>query len=498
MNRRLILAIALAFLVMMLWARLVEKFYPIERQGVSKRTPKPSTALISSKISSKEEPESLVATTSRNCELVFSLPSACLKRIKFLDFNQHVFNLGYGFCLGERDLDFTQETLTSKEAVFVHQDEKKRITKHFDFSNPNFIINLNIEIENLSDQPLSYPSGLILGEISLDSKGLDSRFKEVFIKQTNSILRLSPSRESKIQYSGEFFGFRDRYFCAIIIPITFPENLMISRLNRTKSQLALTRPLINLPPSQIGHLKYRIYVGPQKAGLLQSFDEGAKEIIYYGFFDPIAKLLMNILRFFYRLVHNWGLAIIILSSFIYILLFPLSLKQMRSMKEMQILQPKIEELRRVYKDNPQRLNKEVLELYRRHKINPLGGCFPILLQIPVFFSLYQALIRSIELKGATFLWIKDLSRPDQLVASPEINILPILMAITMFLQQRFTMMPTASSSEQQRLMSFLFPIIFGAIFYRMPSGLVLYWFINTLLMFVYQTRMRLANEPIKH
>ncbi len=498
MNRRFILAIVLAFLVMMFWARLVEKFYPIERQEVSEKTPPPPPVLISPKISSKEKPESLIATMSRNYELVFSLPSACLKRIKFLDFNQQVFDLGHGFCLGEREMDFTQEKLTSEEAIFVHQDEKKRITKHFDFSNPNFIINLNIEIKNLSDQPLSYPSGLILGEVSLNSKGLDSRFKEVFIKQPDSILRLSPAKESKIQHSGEFFGFRDRYFCAIIIPITFPENLMISRLSRTKSQLALIRATINLQPNQVGHLEYRIYVGPQKAGLLHSFDDRAKEIIYYGFFDPIAKLLMNILRFFYRLVHNWGLAIIILSIFIYIILFPLSLKQMRSVKEMQILQPKIEELRRVYKDNPQRLNKEVLELYRRHKINPLGGCFPILLQIPVFFSLYQALIRSIELKGANFLWIKDLSLPDQLVTSPEINILPILMAITMFLQQRFSMMPTTSSSEQQKLMSFVFPIIFGAIFYRMPSGLVLYWFINTLLMFVYQTRMRLTNEPIKY
>lgn len=497
MNKRLILAIGLSFLIMMFWARLVEKFYPIEKQRVTKKIPVSSSSLTTlPKV--EQEPESLVAATSYGREFVFSLPSACLKQVKFTDFNEYAFDLFQGFCLSQADAAFTLEKLTSKQAVFVHQDENKRITKHFDYSDPNFIINLDIKIENLSEQQLPYPSDLILGEISLSSKGLDGRFKEVFIKQPDRILRLPPAKEDKIQHGGNFFGFRDRYFCAIIIPITFPESLMINRLNRTKSQLILTRPTVNLQPNQAGHLKYRIYLGPLKSGLLKSFEDGAEQIIYYGFFDPIAKLLMNILRFFYRLVHNWGLAIIILSIFIYVILMPLSLKQMRSVKEMQVLQPKIEELRRAHKDNPQRLNKEILELYRGHKINPLGGCFPMVCQIPVFFSLYQALIRSIELKGANFLWIKDLSQPDQLVASPEINILPVLMAITMFLQQKFSMMPSASSSEQQKLMSFLFPIIFGAIFYRMPSGLVLYWFINTLLMFIYQTRTKLANEPIKH
>jgi YidC/Oxa1 family membrane protein insertase len=121
------------------------------------------------------------------------------------------------------------------------------------------------------------------------------------------------------------------------------------------------------------------------------------------------------------------------------------------------------------------------------------------LQIPIFFSLYQALIRSIELKGANFLWIKDLSQPDRLVTSPEINILPILMAITMFLQQKFTMVSAAGpAGEQQKMMTFLFPVLFGFIFYSMPSGLVLYWFVNSLLMFLYQIKIKLAYEPKKH
>jgi YidC/Oxa1 family membrane protein insertase len=201
-------------------------------------------------------------------------------------------------------------------------------------------------------------------------------------------------------------------------------------------------------------------------------------------------------------VHNWGGAIILLSFIIYLILYPLTLKQMRSMKQMQALQPRIEELRKTYKDNPQKLNKETMELYRQHRVNPLGGCLPLVLQMPVFFALYQALIRSIALKEASFLWIKDLSEPDRLFLLPvnlpaignEINILPVLMTIGMFIQQRISMSTASSgSAEQQRLMMIIFPLMFGFIFYHMPAGLVLYWFVNSSLMLIYQFRISRAK-----
>ncbi len=505
MNKRVILAIGLSFLIMIIWSRLTQKFYPIEKQEVTEKISQsvsPPVLLKEERLASPPvllKEEALLKTISHGRELSFHPSSASLKKIVFprpedSRPEDYTFILEQGFALPEQDLVFTQKEFNSERAIFVYQDNKKRITKCFNYSDPNFIITLDIKIENLSEQSIPYPSSLILGIINLNSRGLDSRFKEIFLKQPDKILRLSPGKATKVQYSGEFFGFRNRYFCAILIPISFPEMLQITRINRTASQLSLSRPMINLLSHQDGRLQYKIYLGPQQAGLLKSFQNGAEEVIYYGFFDPISKLLLNILRFFSRLVHNWGWAIVILSIFIFFMLFPLSLKQMRSVKEMQHLQPKIAELRRLYKDNPQRLNKETMELYRKHKINPLGGCFPMILQIPIFFSLYQALMRSIELKGANFLWIKDLSQPDRLITSPEINILPILMAITMFLQQKSSMVPAAGSSgEQQRLMSFLFPILFGFIFYRMPSGLVLYWFVNSSLMFVYQTKIKVAK-----
>jgi YidC/Oxa1 family membrane protein insertase len=175
---------------------------------------------------------------------------------------------------------------------------------------------------------------------------------------------------------------------------------------------------------------------------------------------------------------------------------------MRSMKEMQLLQPKVEELRKAYKDNPQKMNKEIMELYREHKVNPLGGCLPLLLQMPIFFALYNELMRSIVLKGATFLWIKDLSEPDRLLSLPkglpviggELNILPIIMAIGMFLQQKISLANTSGeAAEQQKIMLIVMPVMFGLIFYRMPSGLVLYWFVNSALMLIFQLRMNKAR-----
>jgi len=207
------------------------------------------------------------------------------------------------------------------------------------------------------------------------------------------------------------------------------------------------------------------------------------------------------LNFLYSVFRNYGVAIILLAILISLLMYPLTMKSFKSMKEMQVLQPKIEKLRKDLKDNPQKLNKEIMELYKKHKVNPFGGCLPMVLQMPVFIALYQAFSRAIELKGAGFLWIKDLSLSDKAFviqtgpgSSIPINVLPILMGITMFFQQKASTMSVHANKDdqmqqQQKMMTFMMPVLFGFIFYNMPSGLVLYWFINTLLMFFQQIRI---------
>jgi YidC/Oxa1 family membrane protein insertase len=191
-------------------------------------------------------------------------------------------------------------------------------------------------------------------------------------------------------------------------------------------------------------------------------------------------------------------SIILLAVFLNILLFPLTMKSFKSMQKMQALHPQMEKLKAQNKNNPQKLNKEMMELYKKYKINPFGGCLPLLLQMPIFFALYQALIKSIELRGASFLWVRDLSMPDAVkipVALPllgsSINILPILMIIATVIQQKLSTKSMGSAvteeqKQQQRMMMFMMPVMFGFIFYSMPSGLVLYWLVNTVLTVIEQ------------
>ena len=168
------------------------------------------------------------------------------------------------------------------------------------------------------------------------------------------------------------------------------------------------------------------------------------------------------------------------------------------MQQMKKLQPHMQKLKELHKDNPQKLNKEMMELYKKYNVNPLGGCLPLILQMPIFIALYQGLVRSIELKSASFLWIKDLSRPDAVplpftlpVLGASINILPLFMVGMMVVQQKISQGATAASmtddqASQQKMMMVMFPLLFGFLFYKMPSGLVLYWLTNTILMTVEQ------------
>jgi YidC/Oxa1 family membrane protein insertase len=282
--------------------------------------------------------------------------------------------------------------------------------------------------------------------LDLSAKNVQSRYQGIFLGGKEKTLHLAAGKEFSSQ-DVRFMGLRDQYFCLIVEPIVGESNAYVKKINPQESEIGLFAKEISLKPgAQIGQL-YRIYLGPQDLRTINNIKPEWTSIIYYGTFDFIAQLLLQLLGFFYSLAHNWGWAIIILSLSVYFLLFPLTLKQMRSMKEMQILQPKIEALRKEHKDNPQKLNKEIMQLYKEHKVNPLGGCLPLLLQMPIFFALYQALIRSVALRGAKFLWIKDLSSPDQLftlkhaipLLGNQINILPVLMAIGMFVQQKISM-----------------------------------------------------------
>jgi YidC/Oxa1 family membrane protein insertase len=243
-----------------------------------------------------------------------------------------------------------------------------------------------------------------------------------------------------------------------------------------------------------------VFAGPKEIPVLESTGHSLRRAVDLGWFTFVAQPLLQALTWSHRLTGNYGIDIILLTVLIKILFIPLTQKSLQSMREMQKLQPQMAKLREQLKDKPDEMNKEIMELYRRHKVNPLGGCLPMVLQIPVFVGLYNALLNAVELRHAPFAgWINDLSAPDRLgamalpfVEPPGVPVLTILMGATMFIQQWMT--PMAGGDPTQQRVMLIMPVMFTFMFISFPAGLTLYWLVNNILTIAQQYAM---NRPGK-
>jgi len=505
MEKRLILAIAISMLVLFAWSAILPKPVPGKTVVAPTQTATEPVSLGQESktidFSQKEQtPLAEFKYSNKNLDLNFIEPIATLNDAIFKDYQSHKFLLKTGLLLGGNDFVFHREVAQPGKVSFSYQDKDKKIIKEFIFSKNVYCIDLNIIILNLSNLPLTYNFPLNIGKLDFSGDQNEARFRDVMFATKEKNLFLN-ARKDVTQGNIKFVGIRDKYF-AFIVQSENESTASVKKINAQESQVELYPKDVVIAPGNQYLAKFHIYLGPQDLKQINAVRPEWASIVNYGTFDFIGQIVLQLLEFFHRLVRNWGLAIILLSLGIYLLLYPFTLKQMRSMKEMQALQPRVEELRRSHKDNPQKLNKEILELYREHKVNPIGGCLPLILQMPVFFALYQVMIRCVALKGAKFLWIKDLSEPDKLFLLPvnlpvlgnEFNLLPLLMTGLMFIQQKASLVSSGSASEeQQKIMMIVMPIMFGVIFYRMPSGLVLYWFVNSLLMLIYQLKIKSAK-----
>ena len=271
-------------------------------------------------------------------------------------------------------------------------------------------------------------------------------------------------------------GFETKYFIAAMIPQT-PSLTTLSLTKDAQNNVSVTlkSPKTLIPPGQTGSNSYSLYLGPKDHSLLSASNAGLENAIDFGdWLKWLAMPLLISLKFIHNnFIHNYGIAIILLTLIIKIIFWPLGNKSYRSMKEMQKLQPKIAEMREKYKDDKARISQEMMALYKSHKVNPLGGCLPMVIQIPVFFGLYKTLLFAIELRHSPLIWwIQDLSAKDPYY------ITPIIMGATMFVQQKMT--PPAGDPMQAKIMLFM-PIIFTVMFLNFPSGLVIYWLFNNVI-----------------
>jgi len=291
---------------------------------------------------------------------------------------------------------------------------------------------------------------------------------------------LQQEKVDKLGEDGKSFGkdavwtaFEEKYFASVLVPeaSSFERIRLVQRDAYVENQVI--SPDYTLQPGDSVEYAYTVFAGPKRVDLLESLDHRLDELVDFGWFAVISHPLLIALKFFYRFLGNYGFAIILLTVLIKILFWPLTQKSYTSMKAMQKLQPKMQQLREKYKNDRERLNRELMELYKTHRVNPLGGCLPMIIQIPVFIALYNVLLRSIELRHAPFMfWITDLSIKDPYY------ITPLIMGASMFVQQR--MMPSQMDPNQQRIMM-LMPLIFMFMFLNFPSGLVVYWLVNNLL-----------------
>ncbi len=287
----------------------------------------------------------------------------------------------------------------------------------------------------------------------------------VYLKLQDGTMSLTVDEDlNKVEsFTGiKFVSSFDRYYATVIY--NFKRSLQVSLM-----------PDANSNPQAFIHavnsIDFSGYMGPKNFNDLKALNPELTDVIEYGWFTFIAKPMFTFLQFIQSYVGNWGWTIVILTIIIKLILYPLSYKGMVSMNKLKELAPKMKEIQAKYKDDKQRQSAAMMELYKKHGANPMGGCLPLILQIPVFFAIYRVLLNSIELKGAEWiLWVHDLAEMDPYF------VLPILMGASMFIQQKIT--PNTMQDEMQKKIFQMLPIIFTFFFLWFPAGLTLYWFVN--------------------
>nr|MBA2586593.1 YidC/Oxa1 family insertase periplasmic-domain containing protein [Chthoniobacterales bacterium] len=254
---------------------------------------------------------------------------------------------------------------------------------------------------------------------------------------------------------------------------------------------AMAMPGFELPAGQSTSLKFQIYAGPKLYGRLAKLDHDEAEVMNFGIWKLVSQALLNFMNLLHGFLGNYAVAIVVLTAIVKAVLWPLQNKANKSMRRMSALSPKMQELREKYKDDPTRMNQEVMKLYKEHGVNPVGGCLPMMIQIPIFFGLFSMLGQAVELRNAPFLWVHDLSQPDTVAHIPglgwPINILPLLMGATNVWLMRMT--PKTGDTTQQKVMMFM-PLIFLFFCYNFAAALALYYTTQNLftILQLYQNR----------
>jgi len=536
-SKRIIIAVALSIGIWILWMQFFGKPVPENKETVTQKEntvttqpvkdTKPEIKVIAPKIVN----ETTIDIATDKYQVSFSNKGGVIKSIKYKERNVELivpnkkFNAKgvFDFSIFLSKDEFAQgNSLDSiiwnhvkpannviKFVTTLSLDGKPvQLEKIFTFNKDSYYFKIDYNLINLGNTSVSFPNGYIIVSPS-DFLGPDMDFENTH-NRLSQIYYLNNEFE-KCEKGGGFFsgnesfkidngeigwaGVMSRYFLLIMLPENFKGTGVICdkrEHNGFKAGIYINADKIQ--PGKKLAKSFKVYVGEKNKEKLAAVDITLKDAADVSkWIEPIRDLLLWCLMKINSVIGNFGWSLVIFSILSKVLLLPLTAKSTASMKKMQALAPKMNELKEKYKGKPDVLNKEIMKMYKTNKVNPMGGCLPMLLQMPFFFALWSALINSIDLWQAPFIfWIKDLSLPDtvfnvaQIIPSFSfnVNILPIIMTATSFIQQR--LMPTAGGSTQQQKVMMFMPLIFIVIFWDMPSGLVLYWTLQNVMQILHQ------------
>lgn len=352
------------------------------------------------------------------------------------------------------------------------------ITKTFRPGEKPYTVDVSVQFQNQGAAPVT---GLWAGVLGTARK-LENQFENTTLPvgyADGEIHHLEDPAEvalgASIQEPGPlgWFGFGNRYFMAVLLPQD-PAGVRLVFDDVPDGRVgAFAVDDAPLAPGQSRTLAFTAFVGPKDLGLLERMGNELDEAVEFGFFGFFSKVLLFLLEVFQKVVVNWGLAIIVLTFTVKLIFFPLTQKSLVSSRRMQLIQPRLKEVQAKYKDDPMKQQQETMKLFQENQVNPLGGCLPMLVQIPVWFGLYSCLMYAVELYNSSFLYVRDLTSADPYA------VLPTLAAVLFYVQQAMTPM-TGMDPMQQKIMKFM-PVIFGIFLYNMPSGLVFYITVNAIL-----------------
>ncbi|WP_028389373.1 membrane protein insertase YidC [Legionella fairfieldensis] len=422
-----------------------------------------------------------------------SLLTSSDQTVKNVDINFTSPQSSYKLTPGEKKLTVTLNGKTS---------DGLQVKKEFIFTQNSYLIQVNYLIENQGETPWKgYMNTQLLRRSPQEDK---SSMFHIGSYTGASYSNPGKSRYQKISFKdmtksnldvdtqGGWIAMQQHYFVSAWIPESNSNNKFYTRaVNEDYTIGAVSQPVTVAPGTQ-QEIGSNLYIGPEITSVLKNIAPGLDLTVDYGWLWFLSSLLFSLMKAIYSVIGNWGWAIVLVTVLIKLAFFRLSATSYKSMAGMRKLQPKLQALRERYGDDKAKMSQATMELYRQEKVNPLGGCLPIIIQIPVFIALYWVLLESVELRQAPFIfWIKDLAAADPF------HVLPVIMGATMLIQQRLN--PAPPDPMQAKVMMFL-PILFTALFWNFPSGLVLYWIVNNTLSILQQwyiTRKYSEDKPKK-